>query len=87
MFALVWSLGSTGTEAGQRAFLEFLENIVADLGVIEAEWEGVSNALQVTTLQARGFVLLTHPPPTVNEPGADKLGVPALLFRSHIGAA
>ena len=47
MFALVWSVGSTGVEAGQKAFLEYLENITADLGVIEAEWEGVSNALQV----------------------------------------
>lgn len=62
MFALVWSLGSTGTEAGQRAFLEFLENIVTDLGVIDAEWEGVSNALQVTALYARGSLLLTHSP-------------------------
>lgn len=49
MFALVWSLGSTGVEAGQRAFLDFLDNIVADLGVIENEWEGVNNALQVCT--------------------------------------
>ncbi|CAM9841537.1 unnamed protein product, partial [Ectocarpus sp. 13 AM-2016] len=47
MFGLVWSLGSTGVEAGQKAFLEFLDNIVADLGVIENEWEGVNNALQV----------------------------------------
>lgn len=50
MFALVWSVGSTGVEAGQRAFLEFLENVVADLGVIQAEWEGVNNALQVRIL-------------------------------------
>ncbi|CAM9242983.1 unnamed protein product [Ectocarpus fasciculatus] len=47
MFGVVWSLGSTGVEAGQKAFLDFLENIVADLGVIENEWEGVNNALQV----------------------------------------
>lgn len=47
MFGLVWSVGSTGVEAGQRAFLEFLENIIADLGVIVTEWEGVNNALQV----------------------------------------
>ena len=47
MFGLVWSVGSTGVEAGQKAFLEFLENITADLGVIETEWDGVNNALQV----------------------------------------
>lgn len=35
-------------EAGQRSFLEFLENVTADLRVIEAEWEGVHNALQVS---------------------------------------
>lgn len=50
MFGLVWSIGSTGVETGQTAFLEYLVNIVADLGVIEAEWEGVSNALQVRIL-------------------------------------
>lgn len=47
MFGLVWSIGSTGVEAGQRSFLEFLENVTADLRVIETEWEGVHNALQV----------------------------------------
>eukprot|EP00903_Cladosiphon_okamuranus_P016611 g15323.t1 len=47
MFGVVWSLGSTGVEAGQKAFLEFLDNIVVDLGVIETEWDGVNNALQV----------------------------------------
>lgn len=47
MFGLVWSVGCTGVEAGQKAFLEFLSNITADLGMIETEWEGVSNALQV----------------------------------------
>lgn len=47
MFGLVWSVGCTGIETGQVAFLEFLANITADLGVIEAEWEGVNNALQV----------------------------------------
>lgn len=47
VFGLVWSLGSTGVEAGQKGFLDFLENIIADLGVIENEWEGVNNALQV----------------------------------------
>lgn len=47
MFGVIWSLGSTGVEAGQKAFLEFLDNIIADLGVIETEWEGVNNALQV----------------------------------------
>lgn len=52
IFALVWSLGSTGVDAGQRAFLEFLGNIVADIGVIEAEWEGVHSALQVGALDA-----------------------------------
>ena len=56
MFGLVWSIGSTGVEAGQKAFLEFLENITADLGVIEAEWEGVNNALQV---RCRRCVLIT----------------------------
>lgn len=53
MFGVVWSLGSTGVEAGQKAFLEFLDNIIADLGVIETEWEGVNNALQVGGGRAR----------------------------------
>lgn len=65
MFGLVWSLGSTGVEAGQKAFLEFLDNIIADLGVIETEWEGVNNALQVC----------------VRGGGAVKLGVWVLVSR------
>lgn len=48
MFGLVWSVGSTGVEAGQKAFLEFLDNVITDPGVIAAEWEGVNNALQVS---------------------------------------
>lgn len=59
MFGVVWSLGSTGVEAGQKAFLEFLDNIIADLGVIETEWEGVNNALQVGGDRTRGLVLLS----------------------------
>ncbi len=55
MFAVVWSLGVTGVEAGQRAFLDFLDNIIVDLGVIENEWEGVNNALQVCTGDGGGL--------------------------------
>lgn len=48
MFGLIWSVGCTGVETGQKAFMEFLTNIIVDLGVIESEWEGVNNALQVS---------------------------------------
>ncbi|CAM9229232.1 unnamed protein product [Discosporangium mesarthrocarpum] len=55
MFSLVWSLGCTGGEAGQRSFMEFLVNIIEDLGVIETEWDGVNNALQVRGWKAPDF--------------------------------
>ncbi|CAM9368513.1 unnamed protein product [Chrysoparadoxa australica] len=47
LFALIWSAGCTGVDASQAKWADFLMNIMDDVGVIEAEFEGVNNALQV----------------------------------------
>lgn len=46
-FALVWSIGITGTAISQAKFSVFMENIVSSIDCIESEYQGVWNALQM----------------------------------------
>jgi dynein heavy chain len=46
-FALVWSIGRSGTAASQTKFSSFLEALLGNVDCIETEFAGVWNALQV----------------------------------------
>ena len=47
MFALIWSCGVSGTEASQARWTGYLREIMDDINVIENNYAGVNNALQV----------------------------------------
>ncbi|CAM9181911.1 unnamed protein product, partial [Phaeothamnion confervicola] len=55
VFSLIWSVGASGTGESQARMLEYLANVIQDVGVIEAEWPGVWNALQVRCWQPPDF--------------------------------
>jgi len=46
-FALVWSVGKTGTDASQTKFSLFLDDIVGNIDCIEMSYTAVHNALQI----------------------------------------
>lgn len=54
-FAVIWSVGVTGTSASQSKFSVFLENILANIGCIESDYINVWNQLMIRSWSIPDF--------------------------------
>ena len=60
MFALVWSIGKTGTLESQVKFSKFIADIVANIDCIAAEYGQVWNAVRIREWKAPDFAVATQ---------------------------
>ena len=68
VFALVWSIGKTGSERSQGLFSAFLENIISSLNCIESDFRAVHNALQMRSWKPPDFTVAKHVKGTLSLP-------------------